>query len=94
MSKKHLIEICLNLNDGFSDKDEQLDTSWLIVMDSFVVVDDEKERFLSNNLPIILKWLMDDSKDLYKTARTIDKISKKDFVIRVQSLADTTFLFV
>lgn len=94
MSKKYLIEICLNLNDGFSDKDEQLDTSGLISMDSFVVTEEEKERFLSNNLPIIMKWLLDDSKELYKTARTMDKISKKDFVIRIWSLAETTFMFI
>jgi hypothetical protein len=94
MNNKYLIEICLNLNDWFSEKDDELSTTGLVVMDSFIVKEEEKDYFLVNNLPILLNGLVVDWKDLYKSAKTVEKITKKDFIIRIQPLSETTFMFV
>lgn len=94
MDKKRLIEICLNLNDDFSGKWDELTTEWLIVLESFIVEWKDRPRFVSHNLPLVLKKILEDSQWLYSKWTTSDKITKKDFILRSQELSAINFIFL
>lgn len=94
--EKFLIQLCLNLNDNLSvnEQEKDLSTNGLIIINSFIVDEAWKENVISNNIPIIVEWLINEWNSLIKETKWSTKFSKKDFVIMTIPVTCLNFSFL